>query len=216
MKEVFYGSIALQKDLEFCEIMHELHKNSGVLLLSEPECVIVHEMQNVAGVLKDAGKQHIGYSSHYVTFSYRGFLFYVQPASYYPFTDINHPGRFCFIAYRRVGLAKKIQCSYFETYDSLESIIRWVDTYSARLIREVVARSIDNRISENDVARIRRFVKSFGGEREKQILRESPLFLSSETWNDEHKVVRVISDESDFGGHRDSFEFDIVTNRICG
>lgn len=216
MKEVFYGSIALQKDLEFCEIMHELHKNSGVFLLSEPECVIVHEMKNVSGVLKDAGKQHIGYSSHYVTFSYRGFLFYVQPASYYPFTDINHPGRFCFMAYRRVGLAKKIQCSYFEAYDSLKSIIRWAEAHPACHINGVMAKSIDNRISENDATRIRRFVKSFGGERERQILCESPLFLSAETWNNEHKVVRVISGESDFGGHRDSFEFDIVTNRICG
>lgn len=216
MKEVFYGSIALQKDLEFCEIMRELHKNPGVLLLSEPEYAIVHEMKNVSGVLKNAGKQHIGYLSHYVTFFYRGFLFYVQPATYYPFTDVNHPGRFCFMSYRRVGLAEKIQCSYFEAYDSLKSIVRWADAHSARHIDEVMSRRIDGRISENDAIRIRHFVGSLGGERERSIIHKAPLFLSTETWNDEHRVVTVISDKSDSDGHRDSFGFDIVTNRICG
>lgn len=54
------------------------------------------------------------------------------------------------------------------------------------------------------------------GYREKEILRNCVLVTKSETWNDEHKVVNILSLQADEDGHRDGFQVDIVTRRICG
>lgn len=54
------------------------------------------------------------------------------------------------------------------------------------------------------------------GYREKEILRNGVFVARSETWNDEHKVVKILSLQADEDGHRDGFQVDIVTRRICG
>ena len=54
------------------------------------------------------------------------------------------------------------------------------------------------------------------GYREKEILRNGVLVTKSETWNDEHKVVNILSLQADGYGHRDGFQVDIMTRRICG
>lgn len=54
------------------------------------------------------------------------------------------------------------------------------------------------------------------GHREKEILQNGVFVSKSETWNDEHKVVNILSLQADEDGHRDGFQVDIVTRRICG
>ena len=58
-------------------------------------------------------------------------------------------------------------------------------------------------------------VNKNGGFREKNVY-ENPHHFEIGTWNDEHKVVYVISNYADDDGHRDSFSVDLVTMRICG
>lgn len=59
-------------------------------------------------------------------------------------------------------------------------------------------------------------VKRKGGFRERDIYEHQHHVERGETWNKEHKVLKVISDFVDDDGHRDSFDVDIVTERICG
>ena len=138
MKELFYSGVMLQKDLEFCEIMRELEENHQVLLLSCPEKCLIHHMsretlsQNIEYVRM--GETHTGFARYYVTFLYRGYVFCIQSSMNYPFTDENYPGRFNFIAYERVGMEKKLQCSYFEKYEDLASIREWISHHKKRSI----------------------------------------------------------------------------------
>lgn len=59
-------------------------------------------------------------------------------------------------------------------------------------------------------------VKRKGGFRERDICEHPHHVERGDTWSAEHKVLNVISDFVDDDGHRDSFEVDIVTGRICG
>ena len=59
-------------------------------------------------------------------------------------------------------------------------------------------------------------VSKNGGFREKNVLYDSPHHFERGRWDDEHKVVYVVSDYIDDDGHRDSFAVDLVTMRICG
>ena len=51
-----------------------------------------------------------------------------------------------------------------------------------------------------------------GGYREKSILANDSVFIPTETWNDDHKVVRVTERINNKMGN--SYEVDLVTNRI--
>lgn len=64
---------------------------------------------------------------------------------------------------------------------------------------------------------IAKIVEEKGGIREKDILfNHSNHYQFTETWNNEHKVVNIVSNFEDCDGHFDSFAVDIVTGRICG
>ena len=219
MKELFYNGLELEKDVEFCKIMQELEENPHVLLLSDPEPCLIHHMVREHGVpwkFRNTGETHVGYRSHFVTFAYEGFVFYVEAAPYYPFTDKNFPGRYNFIAHIRVGRTQRVQCSYFEAYEGIQSISEWVEAKRPMLIENAPVRNIDYMISENYAKQIFYRVFTHGGAREKEIVDSTPWFLPTETWNYDHKVVRIVSDNPDPDGRRDAFEFDLVTQTICG
>lgn len=63
---------------------------------------------------------------------------------------------------------------------------------------------------------VRSVTRAKGGFREKAILAGPHTLQPSETWNDEHKVINVISKTEDAQGHKDSYAVDIVTRSICG
>ncbi len=63
---------------------------------------------------------------------------------------------------------------------------------------------------------VKAIVRKYGGFREKNILSNPHLIKKSETWNDEHKVLNVLSKEPDIDGYYAGFQIDLVTMSICG
>lgn len=62
---------------------------------------------------------------------------------------------------------------------------------------------------------IKRIVNRDGGNREKEII-SKPFTVEKATWNNEHKVLDIISIEEEEDGYRNGFQIDIVTKSICG
>ena len=63
---------------------------------------------------------------------------------------------------------------------------------------------------------VKAIVRKYGGFREKNILSKPHLIEKAETWNDEHKILNVLSNEPDIDGYRAGFQIDLVTKSICG
>ena len=63
---------------------------------------------------------------------------------------------------------------------------------------------------------VKAIVRKHGGFREKNILSNPHSIKKSETWNNEHKVLNVLSNKLDIDGYRAGFQIDLVTNSICG
>lgn len=61
---------------------------------------------------------------------------------------------------------------------------------------------------------IKNIVKNYGGFREKDILKNPYIIRKTETWNNEHKVINII--ENNTHDHKNGFSVDLVTMRICG
>lgn len=62
---------------------------------------------------------------------------------------------------------------------------------------------------------IKRIVNRDGGNREKEIISKH-FTVEKATWNNEHKVLDIISIEEEEDGYRNGFQIDIVTKSICG
>ena len=63
---------------------------------------------------------------------------------------------------------------------------------------------------------VKAIVHKHGGFREKNIFSNPHSIEKSETWNNEHKVLNVLSKEPDIDGYRAGFQIDLVTMSICG
>lgn len=63
---------------------------------------------------------------------------------------------------------------------------------------------------------VKAIVRKHGGFREKNILSNPHLIKKSETWNNEHKVLNVLSNNPDIDGYKNGFQIDLVTKSICG
>lgn len=63
---------------------------------------------------------------------------------------------------------------------------------------------------------VKKIVKKQGGMRENDILNGEFMLKSTETWNDEHKVIDVLRIQPDDDGYRPGFAVDLVTGSICG
>ena len=55
-----------------------------------------------------------------------------------------------------------------------------------------------------------------GGARERNIFHEPHELIKGRTWNDDHKVVTIVTTYRDSDNHADSYDVDIVTRTICG
>lgn len=72
-----------------------------------------------------------------------------------------------------------------------------------------------NNIKKEEISRAIDWIMKNGGRREKEILKG--LFtVERATWNAEHKVIEFLNAEADPDGYRSGFQFDLVTNSICG
>ena len=59
-------------------------------------------------------------------------------------------------------------------------------------------------------------IKKWGSIREHLIMKENPTFEKGETWNNEHKVINVLSSLVQNDGYKNGFQVDLVTFSICG
>lgn len=83
-------------------------------------------------------------------------------------------------------------------------VLEVLNRYSVRRYNKVV-------VVDEEVKRI---VNRLGGFREKDILATDSVISIGDTWNDEHKVVRVTARRDN--KLAESFEVDLATGRICG
>ena len=63
---------------------------------------------------------------------------------------------------------------------------------------------------------VKDIVCKHGGFREKFILENPYVIEKSGTWNNEHKVLNVLSNKPDIDGYLAGFQIDLVTKSICG
>lgn len=218
MKQVRRSGLSYSRAKLMGEVILELKNKIDVLFLGEPEEVEVLEYKNdTAGERQATGEKCVGFDKEFATIYYRGFIFYIQPSEFYPFTDDNYPALINFIAYQWIGTTKKLQLTYFLPYKGIESLDNWVE-HQTEPIGGVVPRSIDPWINSDTFTKVDHIVGSIGGYRENAIWAEDTFLIATDTWNSDHKVVRVVGSELDEedDGVRRFFEVDLVSNTICG
>ena len=218
-KKLYLAGISLAKDLEFCKILEEIENTKGVYILSKPEEHTVIEMKYInafSNKREETGKTHIGYDYHYITFLYNGLVFSINPASYYPFTDENNPGQWNFVTYLLTTPGTKQQASYSIKYENIKSIDNYIKKASFKTLKGTNKQNINIHIHYGVEKQIKEIVNRCGGYREKEIYNNGCFFDKSETWNNEHKVINVLSILPDEDGYRAGFAVDLVTGDICG
>lgn len=220
MKKLYYAGIALQKDLEFCEILKEVEGTKGIYILNKPEEHEVIEMRYknaFSSEREETGKTHTGYDYHYITFLYKGIVFTIDAASYYPFTDVNNPGQWNFRARQLTTPGTTTQATYAIKYDDFNSIEKFIETHKIiQPLEGCKKQNIDIHIHSRIEFQVKSIVYRKGGEREIEIYRNGCFFDRSETWNNEHKVINVLAIYPNADGYRAGFAVDVVTGDICG
>lgn len=212
MKNLYLAGIELEKRKEFNAIVEELKNHKEVYIVDLPEEYNIVEMEYTNSYnreRRETGYNFTSYDYCYVTFLYRGKLVYIQASSYYPFTDTNNPGKWNYIIYDVVGLNRKVQCTYYIKYAGVDNI-----KVNAREINKVNNQYIDP-LKNNYMVEVKNIVAKDGGYREKEVIKAA-IIEKTETWNDEHKVVNVLSVNMDEDGYMQGFAVDLVTKSICG
>lgn len=220
MQKLYYAGIKLQKDLEFCEILKEIESTKGVYIISKPEECEVVEMRYCNKYNTDTeptGKTHIGYDSHYVNFVYKGYIFYIQASSYYPFVDDNHPGQWNFIVYKLINSVGAMQSTYYIAYDGIESIDEFLNKHPVLYpLKDVYEKYNIWHINRSTAESVKNITSLKGSNRERAIFDNPHFIVETGTWNSDHKVVNIIALEPDEYGHRDSYAIDLIERKICG
>lgn len=207
MKEINYFGTTLEKDLDFCRILHELKQRDDVLIVSCGDPVIVHECDSFS--LAPTGRKHVGYLSHFVTLYHEGLLFSIYPSNYYPLAG-ERPGKWNFIPYVRVGGTEKHQVGYYHKYESFEDIERFAKTHrQPRRLKDTYPLPIDAKIGIYVPEVVRCIVQAAQGVNEKNILNTKPFFLKSDIWNSRMRIVNVVSNSG-------NFRVDLVSGKLCG
>ena len=128
-RKLYYAGLSLEEDLAMCQVFDELEANPDVKILSHGRNVTIIECERDRwGELKPTGDTHLGFEFHYITIQYKGFVFSIEPATYYPFTDENQPGPINFVPYLIRSENHIAQCGYAFRYDNIESINEWIRT----------------------------------------------------------------------------------------
>lgn len=148
--KLYYAGLKLEEDIAMCKVFDELEANPDVKILSHGRNTeIIECKQDRWGELKPVGTSHLGFEYHYINIQYRGFVFSIEPAAYYPFTDVNHPGAINFVPYLIRDEHHIAQCGYAFAYDGIESINEWIRTANPRPFYEhgkVFERMVDYKL----------------------------------------------------------------------
>lgn len=145
---LYYAGLGLKKDLEFCKIFDELKVNKDVKIIRHDRYHLIKEMEYVDSFSLDrieTGKTHIGFEFHFIVFYYKGYVFDVEPASFYPFADENDPGKFNFVCYKKVSkdyekVTKFQQASYKEKFESIKDIDIYLEKHTPIIIKDTYPR----------------------------------------------------------------------------
>ena len=149
--------------------------------------------------------------SHFITIFYKGTIFNIEPSAYYPFTDANYPGMINFMAFETDGWSKT-QESYYEEYKGTQSL----DAY---LENKPFCRPLRDHVPTNSVpfykqkSEFEKILGKEGGFREKAIYNSAHICYDVMDTKD-HKVVRCARAERDADGVRESFDIDLVSQKI--
>lgn len=85
-----------------------------------------------------------------------------------------------------------------------------------KLIYQFIDDVLDHDGLKHYLPTVKKIVKKHGETRENDILNCEFMLKSTETWNDEHKVIDVLRIQPDDDGYRPGFSVDLVTGSICG
>ena len=209
-KGIYKAGIELEKDLAMCAVFDECDRNDDAIIIAHgrKENIIECEYKNNYSCETVAtGKTHVGFAFHYVTVYYRGYIWNIEPSTYYPFTDENHPGQINATPYLLYDGLYKMQCGYAQPFDGLESL-RIPTTESP--LKGVYKNPLFWNISE-----FLRVYNEKAGAREKSIY-NAPHVCYAIVDNNDHKIIRCAALERDPDGVRRYFDTDVKTWRIVG
>lgn len=150
-------------------------------------------------------------SFNYITFVYNGYLFYVQPSTYYPFTDENYPGKWVYVVAQITGINEKAQVTYYEAYTGFDSLV-----FPHPNAKHLTSGQKINVLMNNAEYICKQVIAKKGSARELEFIRTGAFMAKGSTWNDEHKVVEILSTKAGPDGYFPGFQIDIVTRSICG
>lgn len=150
-------------------------------------------------------------SFNYITFVYKGYLIYIQPSTYYPFTDENYPGKWVYCVAEITGINEKAQVAYYRTYAGFNNLI--MPPPKAKRLTE---NQKINVLMNNAEYICKIVIGSKASAREREIVRNGAFMAKGATWNADHKVIEILSKHPDPDGYFPGFQIDIVTRSICG
>lgn len=175
----------------------------------------VKELQAIIDEIKEQSGVYIleveNDSFNYITFVYEGYLFYIQSSTYYPFTDENYPGKWVYVVSAITGINEKAQISYYEEYKGFESLV--INRPHAKALTH--GQKI-NVLLNNAEYICKKVMAKHGSAREWEFIRKGAFMAKGSTWNDDHKVINILSTKADPDGYFPGFQIDIVTESICG
>ena len=201
---------------EFKKIINEIDSCSHALILSD-----LSEREVFLRLRDNNGYIGKGYEGANTYFAYKNHILQLMPAPFYPFTDENHPGRFCVMLRQLYDGYKTAQASYLFAYDGMETLDAAIRRASEEFsyTPELYKPPIDTRIGKKEKGIIDGVIRKNGSVRERiiyepNLLVASYVFKVGHTWNDDHKVVDVhsLADDMRF----EYFSIDVHTQKICG
>lgn len=140
----------------------------------------------------------------FMTFIYKGILYYVETAPYYPL-DINHPGVYNYMAYRITDMNKKRQITYYNEWQGVDNLKE--SESKPGFITGTQNQYIDV-FMNNYMKTVSFIVGRMGTSKQIESLRYAVL-LKTVVWTEDKKVVQIVDSRDNT-----SFCVDIVHKEI--
>lgn len=206
---LYKAGIALEEDMEMCEAFDEIERNPEAVIIGHGRKVNICECKYKSAFCSDmekTGREHLGFDFLYIIVYYNGFIWSINPATYYPFTDTNNPGRINATPYLLIDGCAKIQCGYAQPFEGLEKL----QTPHRSPLKGVYKQPITYYIRD-----FLRIFESQAGNREKAIYNAPHVCFEVQNDNG-HRVIRCAKLEREPDGVREYFEIDTIGGKITG
>lgn len=209
MKKLFYAGLELEEDLKMCDIFDTLEQCDDVIILSHGRNVEIIEQRYIKPFSSDrenTGKTHNGFEFHYINIYYNGYIWNIEPAQYYPFTDKNNPGAICATPYIFTGDNTMQQCGYSIAFETLEDL----KNAPAAPLKGTYPKKIT--FYRNDFIKI---YQAQAGNREKAIF-NAPHILCEIQRDENAHIIRCAKIEREPDGARLYFDIELKRGKITG